>query len=45
MFWERRQRFAVELAPSAPTLREALASERGPWVLADSADAPSSGAQ
>jgi microcystin degradation protein MlrC len=44
MFWERRRRFAVELAPSGATLREALASERGPWVLADSADAPSSGA-
>jgi microcystin degradation protein MlrC len=44
MFWERRHRFAVELAPTAATLREALASERAPWVLADSADAPSSGA-
>jgi microcystin degradation protein MlrC len=44
MFWERRRRFAVELAPAAETIRAALASERGPWVLADSADAPSSGA-
>ncbi|HWQ13834.1 MAG TPA: M81 family metallopeptidase [Roseiflexaceae bacterium] len=44
LFWERRQRFAVELSPAVATIRAALASERGPWVLADSADAPSSGA-
>jgi microcystin degradation protein MlrC len=44
MFWERRRRFEVELAPTATTIHAALASERGPWVLADSADAPSSGA-
>jgi microcystin degradation protein MlrC len=44
MLWERRGRFAVELAPTVATLGAALASDRGPWVLADSADAPSSGA-
>lgn len=44
MFWERRGRFEVELAPAAETIRRALASDRAPWVLADSADAPSSGA-
>ncbi|MEN9933972.1 MAG: hypothetical protein RLZZ387_551 [Chloroflexota bacterium] len=44
MFWERRRRFEVQLAPAAETLARALASDRGPWVLADSADAPSSGA-
>jgi microcystin degradation protein MlrC len=44
MFWQRRQRFAVDLAPTAATIAQALASDRGPWVLADSADAPSSGA-
>jgi microcystin degradation protein MlrC len=44
LFWERRRRFAVQLAPAAETIRAALASERSPWVLADSADAPSSGA-
>jgi microcystin degradation protein MlrC len=43
-FWRSRHRFEVELAPTAATLREALASGRGPWLLADSADAPSSGA-
>jgi microcystin degradation protein MlrC len=44
MFWERRQRFDVELAPTAAAIREALASDRHPFVLSDSADAPSSGA-
>jgi microcystin degradation protein MlrC len=44
MFWERRARFDVSLAPAADTIARARASERGPFVLADSADAPSSGA-
>jgi microcystin degradation protein MlrC len=44
MFWERRERFDVELAPAAETIRRALESENYPVVLADSADAPSSGA-
>jgi microcystin degradation protein MlrC len=44
MFWERRRRFEVALAPAAETIARALASDRGPFVLADSADAPSSGA-
>ena len=44
MFWERRQRFDVTLEPTAATIRRALASDRHPFVLADSADAPSSGA-
>lgn len=44
MFWQRRERFEVDLAPAAATIRRALSSDRGPFVLADSADAPSSGA-
>ncbi|HMO56774.1 MAG TPA: M81 family metallopeptidase [Roseiflexaceae bacterium] len=44
MFWERRTRFTVTLRPAAETLREALAAANGPVVVADSADAPSSGA-
>jgi len=44
MFWERREQFDVTLAPAAATIRRALASDRRPFVLADSADAPSSGA-
>lgn len=44
MFWERRHAFAVTLAPTQATIRRALEAERGPFVLADSADAPSSGA-
>ena len=44
MFWERRQRFDITLAPTAATIERALASDRQPFVLADSADAPSSGA-
>jgi microcystin degradation protein MlrC len=44
MFWERRRRFEVTLAPAAATIARALASDAHPFVLADSADAPSSGA-
>ncbi len=43
-FWERRHRFEVTLTPTAAAIRQALAGDRGPFVLADSADAPSSGA-
>ncbi|MCS7056923.1 MAG: M81 family metallopeptidase [Thermoflexales bacterium] len=43
-WWRRKEEHRVELAPTEQTIAEALASERKPWVLADSADAPSSGA-
>jgi microcystin degradation protein MlrC len=43
-FWQRRQDFAVELTPTRDAIRRALASPHGPFVLADAADAPSSGA-
>jgi microcystin degradation protein MlrC len=43
-FWERRRAFDVALTPAAEALRRALAHERRPVILADSADAPSSGA-
>jgi len=43
-FWSRRAAFAVELAPTAAAISQALASVRLPFVLSDSADAPSSGA-
>jgi microcystin degradation protein MlrC len=44
VWWRRKEEHRVELAPTAQTIAEALASERKPWILADSADAPSSGA-
>ncbi len=44
IWWRRRREHQVELAPTKQTIAEALVSERKPWVLADSADAPSSGA-
>lgn len=43
-FWQRRYAFDVSLVQTSAAIRAALASERAPWVLADSADAPSSGA-
>jgi microcystin degradation protein MlrC len=43
-FWQRRRDFAVQLTPTRDAIRRALASPRGPFVLADTADAPSSGA-
>ncbi|NLE43806.1 MAG: M81 family metallopeptidase [Chloroflexi bacterium] len=43
-FWQRRRDFGVDLVPTADAIRRALISERHPFVLADSADAPSSGA-
>ena len=44
LFWSRRAEFAVTQAPTDQAIARALASDRRPWVLADSADAPSSGA-
>ena len=43
-FWQRRAAFEVTLVPTAQAIRHALDSECHPFVLADSADAPSSGA-
>ena len=43
-FWQRRHAFGVSLVPATEAIRAALASDRRPWVLADSADSPSSGA-
>jgi microcystin degradation protein MlrC len=43
-FWERRRQFDVPLTPTSEAIQRALASDRRPFVLADSADAPSSGA-
>jgi microcystin degradation protein MlrC len=43
-FWGRRRRFDVALTPSRDAVLAALASEHHPFILVDSADAPSSGA-
>ena len=43
-FWRRRRGFDVTLTPTIDAIGAALASERHPFVLVDSADAPSSGA-
>jgi microcystin degradation protein MlrC len=43
-FWRRRAAFAVELTPAAQAIARALADDRHPYVLSDSADSPSSGA-
>jgi len=43
-FWSRRHTFEVQLTPTHEAIRRALASEAHPFILADSADAPSSGA-
>ena len=43
-WWRRRDEHAVDIMPTDAAIAAALASERGPWVLSDSADAPSSGA-
>ena len=42
-FWTRRHRFGVELVPTREAIDQALSSDRHPFILADSADAPSSG--
>jgi microcystin degradation protein MlrC len=43
-WWQRKDEHRIELAPTNSVIAQALASAHGPWVLADSADAPSSGA-
>ena len=43
-FWRRRGEYDIDLVPTASAIRQALQAEAGPFVLADSADAPSSGA-
>jgi len=43
-WWLRRDEHRVALADTRAIIAQALASERAPWILADSADAPSSGA-
>jgi microcystin degradation protein MlrC len=43
-FWRRRAAFDVTLVPAAEAIARALADDRHPYVLSDSADAPSSGA-
>ncbi len=43
-FWQRRHEFDLDLEPTDEAIRRALASDERPFVLADSADAPSSGA-
>lgn len=43
-WWNARTEHAVDLVNTDAAIAEALAADRGPWVLADSADAPSSGA-
>ncbi|MCX6046923.1 MAG: M81 family metallopeptidase [Chloroflexi bacterium] len=43
-FWARRRDFALELTLVAAAIQRALVSEIYPFILADSADAPTSGA-
>jgi len=43
-FWTRRHDFDVQLTPTAEAIQRALASDSHPFVLADSADSPTSGA-
>jgi microcystin degradation protein MlrC len=43
-FWSRRREYEVELVPTVQAIERALTAPSGPFVLADSADAPSSGA-
>ncbi len=44
VWWARRDEHSVALVQTDTVIAKALASDRRPWVLADSADAPSSGA-
>ncbi len=44
VFWARRGEFTVTLTPATQAIEQALANERRPFVLSDSADSPSSGA-
>jgi microcystin degradation protein MlrC len=43
-FWARRRAFEVTLTPTAAAVERALTSPHHPFILADSGDAPSSGA-
>ena len=43
-FWTRRHAFVVDLTPTVEAIRQALGSDRHPFIVADSADSPSSGA-
>ena len=43
-FWQRRRAFAPDLAPLDTALDTAFGSPEKPFILSDSADAPSSGA-
>jgi microcystin degradation protein MlrC len=43
-FWARRHDFAVNLTPTTAAIQWALASDAHPFILADSADSPTSGA-
>jgi microcystin degradation protein MlrC len=43
-FWKRRRAFNIELTPTSEAIRYALGHDQGPFILSDSADAPSSGA-
>lgn len=44
MAWERRERYLVQKTPIAEAVRQALASDGRPFVLADSADSVTGGA-
>jgi microcystin degradation protein MlrC len=43
LFWDRRDRFPVPRTPLREALLQALRSDRGPFILSDGPDAPSSG--
>ena len=43
-FWQRRAAFDVTLIPAAEAIAQGLGDDRHPYILSDSADAPSSGA-
>jgi len=43
-FWQRRDEYGLDLVPTPEAIRQALEAEARPHILADSADAPSSGA-
>ena len=43
MLWDRRDRFLVEKTPVAEAVRQAIAHEGRPVILADGADSPSAG--
>lgn len=43
MLWDRRERFLVEKTPVADAVRQAIAHDGVPVILADGADSPSAG--